>query len=426
MKDDTKPISVRLKKSIRIIGFFLVLPGFIIAVGYLCTTLTLAISYDPDALAAGLVTFSLMLLTLGVGLLAFIHASRSLKDKPSKKLFLPPIWVLMGIFGLLMTLGLFVTEFELAAGLFFPPILWLVAALPPLWAIAWFARPVPERFTWRKGIMAFIGGATISVLIALILEILFPTIILALVFDLAEVVLENVERALNALAGSDIAAALTQRGFLYIFIQIAVIAPLAEEIAKPIVVLPLVGRSSKRQAFLLGAVAGGGFAALENMLYAGFGFSFWAGIILVRALGGALHPLGSGLVALGWRGIIRKEKHAWKNWFIRFGIAASAHALWNGGSLIVITLAGAQFFGELPPEIDVLGLSAAGTTLALLVILGLAALWVGRRVSHQDFLEKSTLDANFVPSERALAIWALAFLIAILPAGIASLQLLLR
>jgi len=430
MSEEIKPISKSFKNLVRTLGAFLALPGFFFALGALCTTTLAMIAGDSASFEVGLVGFSLAVLTLGVGIVAFIHASVSLKAKPSKQLRLPPIWTFVGVFGLLMTLGIIIAEFEVAAGLFFPPILWIVAAAPPLWAIAWFARATPETFTWRRGVMAFVGGATVSVLIALVLEILFPTVILSLVFDLADFVMENAENALDSLGGSDIASALTSRGFIFIFIQIAVIAPLAEEIAKPLVTLPLIRQLTKRDTFLVGAMAGAGFATLENVLYAGFGFSFWAGIILVRALGGALHPLGSGLVALGWRGILRNEKDAWTNWFIRFGIAAGVHALWNGGSLIVLTLAGAQFFGELPPEIDVLGLSAGGTTLALLIILGLAALWAGRHfgepASSQDVRDEIPLERDYVLSDRALAIWAFAFLAAIVPAGIAGLQLLLR
>jgi hypothetical protein len=177
-------------------------------------------------------------------------------------------------------------------------------------------------------------------------------------------------------------------------------------------------------------MAGAGFAALENVVYATTGFYIWAGILVVRALGSALHPLGSGLVAQGWRDVLRGEKDAGKNWLRRFGIAVAVHAVWNGGSLLVITLGGARFFGDLPPEIDVLGLSAAGTTLAFLIILGLSALWIGRAYGHDKPVlsveEEAPHGARFMLSDRAIAIWALACLAAIVPAGIAGLKLWLR
>jgi RsiW-degrading membrane proteinase PrsW (M82 family) len=333
------------------------------------------------------------------------------------------------VFGLLVTAGFFIYQNNLAAGFFFPPILFLAAAIPPLLAVAWFMRERVEGFTWRRGSVAFVGGATVGVVIAVVLEILLPVVVLALVLGLGDVVSRNVERLLDALAGKNIASALASPGFIYVFVQVAIIAPLAEEFAKPLITLPLMRRLSQREAFLTAAMAGAGFAALENVLYAGFGLYFWAGILLVRALGGAIHPLGAGLVGLGWRDIMKGEPNAWRNALARFGLAVGMHAVWNGGSLLLITLAGAQVFGKLPPEINVLGLSAAGTTLALLIVLGLVALWLGRAIVQRTVPgapEDTSAGIQFSISDRAVAIWALACLVAIVPAGITGLRLLVR
>jgi hypothetical protein len=250
------------------------------------------------------------------------------------------------------------------------------------------------------------------------------------VFNLADTVSGSIRALLSALSSTDVAQALTDPGFIFIFVQIAIIAPLAEEIAKPLVTLPLLRNLNKQEAFWVGAMAGAGFAALENVIYATTGLTIWAGILVVRALGSALHPLGSGLVAQGWRDVLHGEKDSGKNWLRRFGIAVAVHAAWNGGSLLVITLGGARFFGKLPPEVDVLGLSAAGTTLAFLVILGLSALWIGRAYGHNKPIlpadEKALPEERFMLSDRAVAIWALACLVAIVPAGIAGLKLWLR
>ncbi len=261
--------------------------------------------------------------------------------------------------------------------------------------------------------------------LAIILEILFPGLVLVLVFNLADVVIPRLEVLLEALAGEDVATAMTSSGFIYVLVQLTLIAPLAEELAKPLVILPLARRLSRRQVFLIGAMAGAGFAAMENVIYAGFGLPFWAGILLVRAIGGAIHPLGSGLVAVGWWHGLHRKGAGWAFWLPRFAAAVGIHALWNGGSLIVITLAGARFFGELPPEVDILGLSAAGTTLALLILLGLAALWIGRSVAGRSEEGEGWSLHEFGLSDRAIAIWGLACLVAIVPVGIAGLQILI-
>jgi RsiW-degrading membrane proteinase PrsW (M82 family) len=309
--------------------------------------------------------------------------------------------------------------------LLFPPAFVVAAVLPPLWAIAWFTcrSSASDALTWRWAIPAFTGGATLGVVLAIVLEVLLPLLVLTLVAGLADVALGAVESLLEALAGGEVARAITEPGFIYAFVQLALIAPLAEELAKPLITLPLVGRISRRTAFLVGALAGAGFAALENLIYAGAGLSFWAGILLVRAVGGAVHPLGAGLMAQAWRAVLRREPGAGRTWLARFGLAAGVHALWNGGSLLVITLTSAGFFGELPPTIDVLGLSAASTTLAFLILLGLASLWLGRTQVERTEKGPERPAPRFVLSDRDAALWALACLLALVPLGIAGLKL---
>ncbi len=424
------PLPTWLKRTIAIAGLLLLLLGLPLAFGFFCLTFILVVEGNHTAISAGLISFTLMAITLGAGGITLWHSLRSLQGKNSKTLQLPPVWVIAGIFGLLVAMGLFVSSNNFVSGLLFPPILLAAAALPPLLAVSWFINQNAGGLTWRRALVAFAGGATLGILVALVLEILFPAIILVLVFNLAEIATKSVEELFKALVGKEVAAAITGPGFIYVLIQVAIIAPVAEELAKPLATLAVIARLSRRDAFLVGAMAGAGFAAVENVLYAGFGFYFWAGILVVRAVGGAIHPLGSGLVALGWRDVLRGESGAWRNWFIRFGMAAGMHALWNGGSLLIITLAGAQFFGKLPPEIDILGLSAAGTTLALLIILGLIALWLGdfvaRNTELAELRDRQPVRVDFTLSNRSVAIWALTCLVAIVPVGITGLQLLMR
>lgn len=411
-----------IKRGIVIAGVFLALPGLPCLFSYLCMLPASGLYGAGSTTATGLFSLTALAATLGAGGAAIWHGSRSLKNTPSKLQKLPPTWMLVGIFCILVLITA-----SAGAGYLLSPVLLAAAALPPLWSVSWFTRHDPGGLTWRRGLVAFAGGATVSVFIALLLEILFPTIILALVLDLADVALESMERLLAALANEDVASAIASPGFIYAFVQVAIIAPLAEELAKPLVTLPLIGRLTRRDAFLVGAMAGAGFATLENVLYTGFGAYYTTalhsagGILAVRALGGAIHPLGSGLVALGWHDLFKKRAAAGSNWLLRFGVAVGMHALWNGGTLLIITLGGAQFFGEVPAEIDVLGISAAGTTLATLIILGLAALWLGRAAGRG---EEAAAETGSVLSDRAVAIWALACLVALVPAGITGLKIL--
>ena len=397
------------------LGLLLALPGIPLLLSVLCLTPFATLSRDRDAPRLGLFGFISVYITLGLGGATFWHAWRSLHGQPSRSLKLPAAPLMALVFSLLVAMGIFVRDNDIAAGMFFPPLLIIAAALPPLSAISWFAQRQSEGLTVRRGLVAFAGGATASVLFAILLEILLPLIVLSLVRGASDVVVNYGSRLLDALAGRSIALALANPAFIYLFVGLAVIAPLAEEFAKPLVTLPLVRHLARREAFLVAAMAGAGFAAIENVLYASFGPGFWAGILVVRALGGAIHPLGAGLVGMSWREVLHREPGAWARGAARFGLAAGVHAVWNGGSLIVITLAGAQFFGQLPPQINILGLSAAGTTLALLVVLGLGALWLGRAIVHQtESLAGSAqaVEAQLAVSDRAAAIWALACLAA--------------
>ncbi len=450
-----------VKHLAQIGGVLLMLPGLVSLLNLFCINLFMLSQPASVSIIYSIFSLTFSLLTFGVGWALWRFSSDALKGKASRPLRLPPTLVLVGIFGLLMVLGGILSGFEILPGLFFAPVFLVLTVLPPLWAVAWFLPQAPmdaklsaktgvenlpifegntqlkyqeilgsDSLTWRRGLTAFIGGGTLSVAAALVLEILLPVIVIALTFGLDARLMDNLNTLFVALSDAKMARALTNPDFIYLFVQLAVIAPLAEEIAKPLIVLPLVKRLGEKETFWLGALAGAGFAALENILYAAAGYPIWAGIFLVRALGGALHPLGAGLVALGWRDVLRGSPNAGRKWLLRFGIAFLIHAAWNGGSLLVITLGGARFFGELPPEIDLLGLSATGATLAFLLILGLSALWIGRAFGHGQTLtllgENAVSETDFLPSDRALAIWACACLVAIVPAGIAGLKLWLR
>jgi len=425
-------MSKSLKTAVLVAGLVLLLPGLLIALANLCVMPIAILSSPRDALGIGTISFVLLMLTLGAGGVVAWHAARSLAGNASKPLRLPRVWIIVGIFCLMLVVGIVSRANDTLAAFVFPPMLLITVAIPPLFAVSWFAQPRADELTFRRGMVAFAGGATVSVMIALVLEILLPLIVLSLVLNLSNVAIRSVQNLLTDLAGQQITRAITNPGFILAFIQLAIIAPLVEEIAKPLVTLPLIGRLARREAFLVAAMAGAGFAALENVIYTSFGAYLWAGVLALRALGGAIHPLGAGLVGLSWRDVLNGERDAWRQGLARFGLAVGMHALWNGGSLIVVVLGGAQFAegGKVPSEVNILGVTAAGTMLALLIVLGLAALWLGRataqRAQSAIALEPGPPEAEFMLTDRAIAIWAFVCLVAIVPVGVTALRLLLR
>ena len=178
-----------------------------------------------------------------------------MKEVPSKPLRFPahPM-LLIGFFVFLLGLGSVILSARIGATLLFPPVLLVAAMLPPIGSVAWMIphsyglkrkdetkepseaeSAAPESATqpslsWRRGLLAFAGGGTISVIIAVILEILLPVIILSLVFNLADTVRDSLNTIFRALSSRNVADALTNRGFIYLFLQIALIVIMARYI----------------------------------------------------------------------------------------------------------------------------------------------------------------------------------------------------
>lgn len=409
-------MDIRWKRLIQTCGILLVLPGPIFAIGALCASVS-----TPN----NIIILTLAALTLGAGIATFWHAQQSIQGNPSSPLKLLPLILTVPLFAFLFLFGLLVKSTFL-----FAPVFLTLAVLPPLGAVAWFTPGNHAGLTQRRGVLAFCGGATISVGLAIMLEILVPGVVLALVFNFWNILSDNFNRLANNNSEREFVKALTNPVFIYVFVQAAIIAPLVEELVKPLVTLPILRQLNRQEAFWVGALAGAGFAAVENIIYAVSGLPIWAGVLAVRAIGGALHPLGAGLMALGWHAVLHHEPKATETWFKQYGFAVLLHAIWNGGSLLVIAVGGAQFFGQMP-NIGIAGFSMTALTLAFLLILGIATLWLGRAYGHNHPLTGSpqptetepTPDAGFALSDRATALWALTCLLALVPIGIAGLKL---
>ncbi|MEP6895641.1 MAG: PrsW family glutamic-type intramembrane protease [Chloroflexota bacterium] len=151
--------------------------------------------------------------------------------------------------------------------------------------------------------------------------------------------------------------------------------PIPEEFAK-VLGIPMFGRAriqNERQAFAIGLASGAGFAILENMLYEGLyaahnGWA-WGGITLLRSIGSVLHPLGTGIIALGWfRMRDQGAGKLFKAYLLSFGL----HTLWNGGFEPLVYLTGLDYFAGAGPS-----LSFYGETLNILLVGYLILLSLG-------------------------------------------------
>jgi hypothetical protein len=194
-------------------------------------------------------------------------------------------------------------------------------------------------------------------------------------------------------------------------IELVAVAPLTEEAGKALGAG--LGRPHTRaQAFLAGAAAGAGFAFVENLLYAVAGATLggpWPAVVLGRALGAAVHPLATGLVAMGWwewrreRSLPRLAK--------RFLAGAGIHALWNG-SLVALWVVGTAYVesGASPQ----LGAVALGYEAAIGVAMA-GLLWMATVAVSRDRDPFAALDFR---QGRTVAAWAVLGASVLVPVGI--------
>jgi len=197
-------------------------------------------------------------------------------------------------------------------------ILFLAAFLPPIIYAVWIRNTEKyNREKWRGVFLSFLWGATIAIIAAVILEVILNY---------------SIAPSINPESSH--------------LIAIVVIAPFAEELAKP---LALRIKTIKREldepedGLIYGAIAGLGFSATENLFY-GYdflskGIMFFLVLIFIRSVGGCLlHASATALTGYGYgkkiiknTGIIRVIPY--------FIVAIIVHAIYN--SVLVFDIFGA-------------------------------------------------------------------------------------
>jgi RsiW-degrading membrane proteinase PrsW (M82 family) len=357
--------------------------------------------------------------SVGGGLTAFFGL-RSMTKAQAKPFRLPPTWALGGGFVVALAAGLGLWQADLSLAFLVPVFAALAASLAPLAVVSWTMGRNPGSVTARRGWVAYGLGATASTSMAYVLNTLLSAAVLFLVFGLVDWVLPQAEDLLEALQFGPLAEELMSTWFVIAFVEIAIMAPLVEELVKPLPLLPLLRRvNSARDALLLGALVGAGFAAVENILYAAVFGSTWGGVLAGRVLGAALHSFGAGLMAVAWWGLLRGEPDAPARWARNYGLAVGAHALWNGTCVVAAAVAGAWFQGW---EVDLLGITDAAVLLALLAAEGIGLLVALRALARRMELTTDEAPQPTLPTKRAIAVWGLVCLVVLVPVGLGIVQ----
>ena len=406
-----------------ITGIFLMLSGIAAAVGYLGLPVILPLE---DALSYELGNIAALYLGLVGGTLAVYHGISSLSGRASSILKLPSFYVFWIGLALVLGLGNLVLNQDIATDYLFPPLFILGAALSTGAVLAWTFRALGWPLTWRQTALAFVCGSTLSIITAIILEGILPYLAYLLISPL-----DFMAEAIADLGWG--ASGFVERLFASPLIIVYLIftafeAPLPEEFAKALGV-PMFGRrriTSAPQAFAIGLASGAGFAILENMLYEGLyaqyqGWS-WAGITLLRSIGSVLHPIGTGIIALGW--FEMKEKGVGRL-LKAYLLAVLLHTLWNGGFEPLVYLTGLDYYAGEGPSLSFYGETLNILLVGYLVLLSAGLWWLLRRIvmglsPHAQVDASTSLGASLEPgrvSRRGLAVWAVACVAVIIPIG---------
>jgi RsiW-degrading membrane proteinase PrsW (M82 family) len=398
-----------------IVGIFLLLSGLAALIGYF--GLPLAISIEA-AFPYELGNIAALYLGLFGGTLAVYHGTSSIMDRQSSQLKLPSFYIFWIILGLILGLGTLVLEKKIATDLLFPPLFMLGAALSVFAVLAWAYRKMGFPITWRQASLAFVCGSTLAILVAILLEMTIPYIGYLLLQPLWYITEGFADLAWGA--PGFIERLFSSPLILVILAVTAIEAPIPEEFAKALSI-PFFGRGriqNERQAFAIGLASGAGFAILENMLYEGLyayhnGWS-WGGITLLRSIGSVLHPIGTGIIALGW---FRMREGGSGKLFKAYLLSVGLHTLWNGGFEPLVYLAGLGYYTD--ASVSVYGETLSVLLVGYLILLSLGLWWLLRRIVN-EISERVTPDLTTTPvSKRLIAIWAVACAAVIIPIGAA-------
>ena len=188
-------------------------------------------------------------------------------------------------------------------------LLFLISFIPPAIYVAWIRNTEKyEREPWKAIFIAFIWGATIAIIASLILEIALGIPLSTRIHDYS----------------------------IYSFIMAIVIAPFAEELAKPLgISLRMVRReiNEEEDGIIYGAVAGLGFSATENLFYSitflSYGMEMFIILVAIRTIGGCLlHAAATSFTGYGY-GKMLLEGRGFSYVIPFFLIAISVHSFYN-------------------------------------------------------------------------------------------------
>jgi hypothetical protein len=301
---------------------------------------------ETDPLQISIVGGTFIALGLGLGFPLGWQGLSSLLGRPSRPFRPRPMGLLLVFFVLAVVAGQIVLTTDFLAPLIFPLFHFLGAVLPPLMVMAFVGQrlssaAVPVR--WREVVLQTGSGAFLAISLAFGLEAVFGLFILFAALLVVALTPNGMawlqELTANLQDPSWIAdpvnlsqVLLSPSIAIALVLIFVVIAPLGEELFKPLgVALMSYRRPEAAQAFLWGVAGGAGFAIAEGLFNTAIALESWSMVVLLRVGSTLMHCLGSGLMGLGWYHLLRTRRP----WHVLGTYAASVglHVLWNVGAI---------------------------------------------------------------------------------------------
>jgi len=399
-----------------ITGILLLLGGLAATIAYFNLPFYFPVE---NALAYEIGSIAAIYLGLIVGGLAIFHGFGSIANYKSSPFKLLSFYIFWIILGMVLGLGVLILENDISTELLFPPLFILGAALSVFAVLAWAYRKMGFPVTWRQATLAFVCGSTLAIFVAILLEMTLPYLGYLLLEPLWYLTASFADLAWGT---PGFIERLFASPFILVFLAVVALeAPIPEEFAKALGI-PMFGRGriqNERQAFAIGLASGAGFAILENMLYEGMYANYygwgWGGITLLRSIGSVLHPIGTGIIALGW--FRMKEGGGTGKLFKAYLLSVGLHTLWNGGFEPLLYLTGLEYFAGEGPSLSLYGETLSALLVGYLALLSLGLWWLLRKIVN-EISERVKPDIESAPvSKRAIAAWAVACTLVVVPIG---------
>lgn len=378
-------------------GLLLALGGVCGAVAGVLALPTLARG-SPVANSTSLASLSAIGLLYGA--LLALTGWRLRSTRPVSDFRLPHPLIFLGLFIASLAVGQMVLANAIAPAILFPIAHILAAGAVPLAALGYAARRAPSVSS-RSVLAQFTWGGLVSIVLALIVEIIIGALLFFLVLLVLVIVLgyarvnELAQRAALSLDDPGrLVSILSQEPVVLILagltagLGVALLVPLVEELLKSLGPAILIARAkpSLGTALLWGVAAGAGYAFTENLLNAqgslglpGAGVGVWAGTMLLRGGTSLIHVTATATVAAGWhRALVGGKTRRLLGLAI---IALGGHGAWNVLSIALGGALGVAFGqdGALNPLGLALALGVLGALGILLLgcVLWLRSLWSG-------------------------------------------------